>query len=121
METDPIDFWNSQVNLMIKQKIDINLIKTAVEKGEVFNLILSKKQMSVFVEHTKDLPIYEILFIENHPGRPLLKGIFNIIYTSIFHKEIYELISYFYKNQRILMCEVGELNEVYSLKFIPKN
>ena len=104
---------------MIK-KIDFNLIESSLGNGVNFNLMLSKKQMSIFLEHAKDLPIYAVLSIKSHPKRPLLKGFFNIIYTSVFHKEIYELISYFYKNKKILMCEINKINDVYELKFIPK-
>ena len=104
---------------MIK-KIDFNLIETNLRNGMAFNLILSKKQMSTFLEHAKDLPIYDVLSIKSHPKRPLLKGVFNIIYTSIFHREVYELISYFYNNKKILMCEINKINDVYELKFIPK-
>lgn len=106
---------------MIRKKININLIEEALEKGKDFDLALSKKQMSLFLEHVKDLPIYDILFIKNHPKRPLLKGYFNIAYTSVFHKKIYELISYFYQNKKILMCEIDEINDGYELKFIPNN
>lgn len=100
-------------------KIDFELIENNLENEVVFNLMLSKKQMSIFLEHAKNLPIYEILDIKSHPKRPLLKGVFNVIYTSIFHKEIYELISYFYKNKKILMCEINKSNNVYELRFIP--
>jgi hypothetical protein len=100
-------------------KIDFQLIEANLKKGVDFNLILSKKQMSLFLENAKDLPVYEILYIKSHPKRPLLKGVFNVIYTSIFHKEIYELISYFYKNKKILMCEIDKSNNAYELRFIP--
>jgi hypothetical protein len=100
-------------------KIDFELIEKNLENEVVFNLMLSKKQMSIFLEHAKDLPIYDILSIKSHPKRPLLKGFFNIIYTSVFHKEIYELISYFYNNKKVLMCEINKINDMYELKFIP--
>ena len=104
---------------MIK-RIDFDLIENSLGNGVDFNLKLSKKQMSIFLEHAKDLPIYDVLLIESRPERPLLKGFLNIIYTSVFHKEIYELISYFYKNKNISMCEINKINDIYELKFIPK-
>ncbi|MDX1914887.1 MAG: hypothetical protein SFU55_04820 [Methylophilus sp.] len=103
------------------EKIDFNLIEDSLESGVAFNLILSKKQMSIFLEHAKDLPLYDVLTIKSRPKRPFFTGFFNIIYTSVFHKEIYELISFFYKNKKILMCEINKLNDVYELKFIPKS
>lgn len=106
---------------MMKQKIDIKLIEKNLLEGCDFKLGLSKKQMSVFLESARDLPIYDILSIKDHPDRPILKGVMNVISTSIFYKEVYELISFFYQNEKILMCEIEKQGTLYELRFIPAN
>lgn len=99
--------------------IDVEMVKSALRAKRSFKLNLSKYEARVFVEMTRDMYLDDVLFINNHPGRPFLRGIIFVAYASVFYGWLFGLATFLYKNKADVLCEMTGSGREYILEVSP--
>lgn len=72
---------------------DLQSASVLVKAGEAFSLLLTERQATIFVALAKKhFAGYEYLFIDEMPKKTMFSGLSLLIYSTVFHEKIFDLV-----------------------------